>query len=123
MSRCRPRSMRWRAARRPAAAPSRPTEHTCRESMLASNNTIVLSALEKRPGLTQIELAKSLGLDKTTLMSQLDKLEKAALITRRSDPHDRRRRVPEITKAGDDLRASVAVASAEAERETLADRA
>ena len=80
---------------------------------------IVLSALDKTPGLTQVELATSLGLDKTTLMSQLDKLEGAKLLVRHSDPHDRRRRIPEITRAGDDLRAEVARASAETEREAL----
>ncbi len=80
---------------------------------------IVLSALEKSPGLTQVELAKSLGLDKTTLMSQLDKLERANLVVRHADPHDRRRRIPEITTMGNELRAQVARDSAETEREAL----
>jgi DNA-binding MarR family transcriptional regulator len=82
---------------------------------------IVLSALDKRPGLTQVELAKTLGLDKTTLMSQLDRLERANLVVRRPDPRDRRARIPEITRDGDDLRAKVAQDSADAESEALAD--
>ncbi len=45
---------------------------------------IVLSALHKSPNLTQIELAKALGLDKTTLMSLADRLERAELIHRRT---------------------------------------
>jgi DNA-binding MarR family transcriptional regulator len=61
---------------------------------------IVLSALDKTPNLTQVELAKALGLDKTTLMSQLDRLERMGLVVRRSDPRDRRTRIPEITRAG-----------------------
>ncbi len=69
---------------------------------------IVLSALDKTPNLTQVELAKALGLDKTTLMSQLDRLERAGLVVRHSDPRDRRARVPEITQAGNPLRAKVA---------------
>jgi DNA-binding MarR family transcriptional regulator len=71
---------------------------------------IVLSALDKTPNLTQVELGKALGLDKTTLMSQLDRLERMGLVVRRSDPRDRRARIPEITETGDALRAKVAAA-------------
>jgi MarR family transcriptional regulator, organic hydroperoxide resistance regulator len=71
---------------------------------------IVLSALDKTPNLTQGELGKALGLDKTTLMSQLDRLERMGLVVRRSDPRDRRARIPEITEAGNSLRAKVASA-------------
>ncbi len=69
---------------------------------------IVLSALGMTPNLTQGELGKALGLDKTTLMSQLDRLERMGLIVRRSDPRDRRARIPEITGAGSAIRAKVA---------------
>ena len=80
---------------------------------------IVLSALHKTPGLTQVELAKTLGLDKTTLMSQLDRLENRNLISRRPAPGDRRVRIPEITTTGETLRAQVAAASTAAEHEAL----
>jgi MarR family transcriptional regulator, organic hydroperoxide resistance regulator len=80
---------------------------------------IVLSALEMTPGLTQGELAKALGLDKTTLMSQLDRLEHAGFVVRRNDPRDRRARIPEITVAGNALRAKVADACAGAEAAIL----
>ena len=69
---------------------------------------IVLSALDKTPNLTQAELGKALGLDRTTLMSQLNRLERMGLVVRRSDPRDRRIRIPEITEAGNALRAKVA---------------
>jgi DNA-binding MarR family transcriptional regulator len=69
---------------------------------------IVLSALHLTPNLTQVELAKTLGLDKTTLMSQLDRLGRTGLVVRRSDPRDRRARIPEITTSGNALRARVA---------------
>ena len=81
---------------------------------------IVLSALHKGPGLTQIELGRSLGLDKTTLMSQLDGLERAGLVVRRPDPRDRRARIPEITPAGEKIRAKVAEDGAAAEQQALA---
>jgi MarR family transcriptional regulator, organic hydroperoxide resistance regulator len=71
---------------------------------------IVLSALDKTPNLTQVELAKALGLDKTTLMSQLDRLERTGLVVRHSDLRDRRARIPEITDAGNALRTKVASA-------------
>ena len=76
---------------------------------------IVLSALHKTPNLTQVELGKALGLDKTTLMSQLDRLERMGLVVRRNDPRDRRARIPEITEAGNALRANVAGACDEVE--------
>lgn len=77
---------------------------------------IVLSALHKTPELTQIELGRTLGLDKTTLMSQLDRLERAGLIERQHDPRDRRRRVPVITAQGETLRAAVAKDAERAEQ-------
>jgi len=80
---------------------------------------IVLSALDKTPNLTQGELGKALGLDKTTLMSQLDRLERMGLVVRRSDPRDRRTRIPEITEAGNALRAKVVSACASAEAAAL----
>jgi DNA-binding MarR family transcriptional regulator len=82
---------------------------------------IVLSALAMTPNLTQGELGKALGLDKTTLMSQLDRLERMGLVVRRSDPRDRRARIPEITEAGTALRAKVASACAAAEAAVLTD--
>jgi len=80
---------------------------------------IVLSALHKTPNLTQIELGKALGLDKTTLMSQLDRLEEAELIHRHRDPRDRRARIPQITAKGEAVRSKVADASDEVERAAL----
>jgi len=82
---------------------------------------IVLSALAITPNLTQGEIGKALGLDKTTLMSQLDRLERMDLVVRRSDPRDRRARIPEITEAGNALRAKVASACASAEAAVLND--
>lgn len=71
------------------------------------------------PGLSQGELGKALGLDKTTLMTQLDRLEAMGLVVRRSDPRDRRTRIPEITDIGNDVRADVAQASTSVEAGVL----
>ncbi|MEV4639956.1 MarR family winged helix-turn-helix transcriptional regulator [Actinoplanes sp. NPDC049548] len=86
---------------------------------LALRDYIVLSALDKTPGLTQSDLGRSLGLDKTTLMSQLDGLERRGLVERRSAPGDRRLRIPVITAAGQALRAKVADACAAVEAAVL----
>jgi DNA-binding MarR family transcriptional regulator len=86
---------------------------------LALRDYIVLSALDKTPGLTQGELGKSLGLDKTTLMSQLDRLEHRGLVVRHSAPRDRRLRIPVITGDGEALRAKVAGACAAVEASVL----
>jgi len=82
---------------------------------IALRDYIVLSALHLTPNLTQVELAKTLGLDKTTLMSQLDRLEQRGLVVRRSDLRDRRARIPEITAQGQTVRARVARACADVE--------
>ena len=86
---------------------------------LGLRDYIVLSALDKTPGLTQGELGKALGLDKTTLMTQLDRLERRDLVVRHSDPRDRRLRIPVITDDGQALRSKVADACAAAEAAAL----
>ena len=50
---------------------------------------------------TQIELARMVGLDKTTLLNTLDDLEAAGLVERRPSPGDRRVRVIAVTDAGE----------------------
>ena len=49
---------------------------------------------------TQIELARLVGLDKTTMVVTLDELEAKGLAERRPSPTDRRARVIAVTDAG-----------------------
>lgn len=56
---------------------------------------------------SQIELARMVGLDKTTMVVTIDELEARGLAERRPSPHDRRARVIVVTDAG---RAKVAEA-------------
>ncbi|WP_410812852.1 MarR family winged helix-turn-helix transcriptional regulator [Micromonospora sp. 067-2] len=86
---------------------------------LTLRDYIVLSALDKTPGLTQSDLGKNLGLDKTTLMSQLDRLERRGLVLRHSAPGDRRLRIPKITTEGEAQRATVAAACSAVETSIL----
>jgi MarR family transcriptional regulator, transcriptional regulator for hemolysin len=50
---------------------------------------------------TQIELARLVGLDKTTMVVTVDALEAAGLAERRPSATDRRARVVTVTKAGE----------------------
>ena len=86
---------------------------------LSLRDHIVLSALHKSPGLTQIELGRALGMDKSTLTSELDRLGRAGLLQRAVDPRDRRARVLELTPAGEQLCTAVATAAERAETEAL----
>ncbi|MCV7212827.1 MarR family winged helix-turn-helix transcriptional regulator [Mycolicibacterium canariasense] len=95
------------------------TGERAEEHGLQLRDYIVLSALNLTTNLTQAELGKALGLDKTTLMSQLDKLERMGLVIRRHDPRDRRARIPHITEAGEKLRAKVARACQRVEEAAL----
>ncbi|NMO90469.1 MarR family winged helix-turn-helix transcriptional regulator [Actinomycetospora sp. TBRC 11914] len=49
---------------------------------------------------TQIEIAEEGGLDKSTVVNEVDKLERAGFATRRVHPTDRRARVVGVTDAG-----------------------
>jgi MarR family transcriptional regulator, organic hydroperoxide resistance regulator len=106
-----------RAAQRMRSATGREAE----KHGLQLRDYVVLSALAMTPHLTQGQLGKVLGLDKTTLMSQLDRLDRMGFVVRRSDPRDRRARIPEITEAGEALRVKVANACARAEADALRD--
>jgi DNA-binding MarR family transcriptional regulator len=83
-------------------------DEAAREHGLAgARDWIVLSALAAGPRQTQLSLAQSLGLDKTTMTSLLDRMEARGLITRSVDSHDRRARIPELTGAGRQIQAEV----------------
>ncbi len=78
------------------------------ESGLTLRGHIVMSALHKVSGLTQIELGQTLGMDKSTLAAEIDRLERAGYVTRLPDPRDRRARIPGLTSTGAALRARIA---------------
>ena len=78
---------------------------------------LVLEALaNEEAARTQLKLGAMLGLDKTTLTSELDKLERAGLIVRVPDPKDRRVRTPMITDKGRELQKQARDALIELER-------
>jgi DNA-binding MarR family transcriptional regulator len=97
------------------------TSEQAGKSGLQMREYIILGALSTTADLTQADLGKALGLDKTTLTSQLDRLERGGLIERHLHPRDRRLRIPVITPAGAALCAEVSAACAAIEAEVLAD--
>lgn len=90
-----------------------------RHGLAGARDWLVLSALAAGPRQTQLSLAHSLSLDKTTLTSLLDRLENRGLITRCLDTHDRRARIPVLTDAGRSVQRTVAAARDRAEADAL----
>jgi len=68
---------------------------------------VVLNALQDAPESTQSALADKIGADKTRIITTLDDLQAAGLITREPDPADRRARLLSITAAGGRVRRAV----------------
>jgi len=68
---------------------------------------VVLGALDGGPVRTQAALAEQISADKTRIISTLDRLQAAGLISRQPDPDDRRVRLLAITPAGQARRAAV----------------
>jgi MarR family transcriptional regulator, organic hydroperoxide resistance regulator len=80
---------------------------------------LVLAALDDGQQRTQLELSRIVCVDKTTLISVLDRLEQHELIVRTVDPADRRVRIPQITAAGRRVYAKFATARDAAESRAL----
>jgi len=81
---------------------------------------LVLALIGDGADRTQFEIATHLGIDKSTLVPILDRLEKAGLLVRTASGHDRRVRIPRPTQAGRDVVEAVAVARDHAIDERLA---
>lgn len=59
--------------------------------------------IDTNPGLKQSELAKATQLDRSTVVSVIDNLERRGLVERRSVPTDRRSNALQLTLAGKTL--------------------
>lgn len=92
----------------------------CQESGLRDmRDTLVLATAGDGTPRTQIEIATTLGLDKSTLMSIIDRLEEQGYLVREADPANRRIRIPRTTKAGHEVLGRALTARDRAVDETL----
>ncbi len=60
----------------------------------------VLIVIDDAPPLSQLELARQMGIDRTTMVALIDELEAKALVERHPDPRDRRKNVVALTDSG-----------------------
>jgi DNA-binding MarR family transcriptional regulator len=72
------------------------------EGSLRPRHVIALTLLSERGPMTQHAVGAALSLDPSNVVGLLNELEERGLITRRRDPHDRRRHIVEVSAAGAD---------------------
>jgi DNA-binding MarR family transcriptional regulator len=81
---------------------------------------MVLMALAETGPVCQQFLARVIGIDPRNIVPILDSLEARGLVSRETDPADRRRRVIEVAPAGRRIVAELSALGEQTERELLA---
>jgi DNA-binding MarR family transcriptional regulator len=76
----------------------------------------VLLAIDDRDPLSQGDVARQMGIDRTTMVALIDELQQKGLVQRRPDSGDRRKNVVELTDAGRDTLRQASRAAEEAEQ-------
>jgi DNA-binding MarR family transcriptional regulator len=108
-------------AHRAAEALGEAFNKVSREAGLADlRDWLVLALVSDGTQRTQLEIATQLGIDKSTLVPLLDRLEKDGLIVRTLSDRDRRVRIPQATPAGVEVVGKVAIARDAAINDRLA---
>jgi DNA-binding MarR family transcriptional regulator len=87
---------------------------------ISGRECAVLIAIDERVPLSQQEVARRMGVDRTTMVALIDDLESKGLVQRRQDPDDRRKNVVFLTEAGRATLHGAAAATEQAERRFLA---
>jgi DNA-binding MarR family transcriptional regulator len=80
----------------------------------------VLLAIDDQEPQSQQEVARRLGLDRTTMVALIDDLEAKTLVNRSPAPDDRRKNVVALTGHGRETLTAALAATAEAENNFLA---
>ena len=80
----------------------------------------ILALLQDHGGLAQGELVRTMGVDPSILVTLLNPLEAAGLVSRERDPGDRRRHLVTLTRRGERKLAASARAQLQAEEELFA---
>jgi DNA-binding MarR family transcriptional regulator len=86
---------------------------------ISGREAAVLRAIDAQPPEAQGDIARRMGVDRTTMVTLVDELEAKGLVRRRQDPDDRRRNVVELTDTGKSAVSRAAEATVRAEREFL----
>ena len=86
---------------------------------ISGRECAVLIAIDDRVPLSQQEVARRLGVDRTTMVALIDDLENKGLVERRQDPDDRRKNVVVLTDAGRTTLRQATAATRKAERRFL----
>ena len=88
---------------------------------ISAGELAILLLIDAREPESQQQVARRLGVDRTTMVSLIDALERKDLVARRPDPADRRRNVLELTDTGRSTLLHATKASDQAERRLLVD--
>jgi DNA-binding MarR family transcriptional regulator len=79
----------------------------------------VLIAIDEQAPSSQHDIAQRMGVDRTTMVTLVDELERKGLVARSADPSDRRKNVVALTEAGNATLRGATEAADEAERTFL----
>ena len=93
---------------------------TLAQTGVSPNQFLVLMALAETGPVCQQFLAGVIGIDPRNIVPILDSLEARGLVSRETDPADRRRRVIDLTPAGQRIVAELSALGEQTERELLA---
>jgi DNA-binding MarR family transcriptional regulator len=86
---------------------------------VSGREAAVLRAVDNPQPLAQGEIARRMGIDRTTMVALIDDLQERGLVQRRQDPDDRRRNVVELTDTGQDITRQAAQLGEQAEQAFL----
>ena len=70
---------------------------------LTQKQTATLWLIHANPGTAQVSVAASLGMDRATMMSVINRLEERRLVVRKRSTSDKRRQELSLTAAGNEL--------------------
>jgi DNA-binding MarR family transcriptional regulator len=83
---------------------------------ISGREAAVLRAINDPHPLAQGEIARRMGIDRTTMVALIDDLQERELVRRRQDPDDRRKNVVELTDTGRDVVRQATRAAGQAEQ-------
>jgi DNA-binding MarR family transcriptional regulator len=86
---------------------------------ISGRECAVLIAIDDQAPQSQQEVARRMGVDRTTMVALIDDLENKGLVERRQDPDDRRKNVVALTDTGRTTLRQATAATRKAERRFL----